>query len=225
MTTLFKRLLGWLAVLLILMPLALTLVYRFVPVPITPLMVIRLFEGESLHKDWQPAPRISKQLKMAVIAAEDNKFCRHRGFDWEAFGDVLSEAADGGRLRGGSTISMQTAKNLYLWPGRSYTRKGLEALYTPMLELLLSKERILTLYLNIAEFGPGIYGAEAAARAWFNTSAASLSRHQASLLAAVLPNPRRFSAGRPSAYVQQRAVAISRRINALGGWLDCIEPS
>ncbi|MDP5291743.1 monofunctional biosynthetic peptidoglycan transglycosylase [Oceanimonas sp. CHS3-5] len=222
MTTLFKRLLRWLAILLLLVPLALTLLYRFVPVPVTPLMVIRLFEGEPLHKDWQPASRISNQLKMAVIAAEDNKFCRHHGFDWDAFGDVLSEAAEGGRLRGGSTITMQTAKNLYLWPGRSYTRKALEALYTPMLEWLLPKERILTLYLNIAEFGPGIYGAEAAARAWFNTSAARLNRQQASLLAAVLPNPRRFSAGRPSAYVQGRAAAISRRINGLGGWLDCI---
>ncbi len=223
MTALFKRLLGWLAVLLILVPLLLTLLYRYVPVPLTPLMVIRLFEGESLHKDWQPASRISPQLKMAVIAAEDNKFCRHRGFDWDAFGDVLSEAADGGRLRGGSTITMQTAKNLYLWPGRSYTRKALEAAYTPMLEWLLPKERILALYLNIAEFGPGIYGAEAAAQAYFNTSAAQLSRHQATLLAAVLPNPRHYSAGRPSAYVQQRAAGISRRINGLGGWLGCVE--
>lgn len=221
---LLKRLLGWLAVLLLLAPLLLTLLYRFVPVPVTPLMVIRLFEGEDLHKDWQPASRISNQLKMAVIASEDNKFCRHRGFDWEAFGNVLNEAAEGGRLRGGSTITMQTAKNLYLWPGRSYTRKALEAIYTPMLELILPKDRILTLYLNIAEFGPGIYGAEAAAQAWFNTPASDLNRHQASLLAAVLPNPRRFSAGAPSSYISQRATAISRRINGLGGWLNCINP-
>lgn len=219
---LLKRLLRWLLVLLVLVPLALTLLYRFVPVPVTPLMVIRLFEGESLQKDWQPGLRISSQLKMAVIAAEDNKFCKHSGFDWDAFGDVLTEAAEGGRLRGGSTITMQTAKNLYLWPGRSYTRKALEAVYTPMLELLLPKERILTLYLNIAEFGPGIYGAEAAAQAYFNTTAASLNRRQATLLAAVLPNPRQFSAARPSAYVNQRAAAISRRINGLGGWLTCI---
>ncbi|MDV2858604.1 MULTISPECIES: monofunctional biosynthetic peptidoglycan transglycosylase [Oceanimonas] len=219
---LLKRLLRWLLVLLVLVPLALTLLYRFVPVPVTPLMVIRLFEGESLQKDWQPGPRISSQLKMAVIAAEDNKFCKHSGFDWDAFGDVLTEAAEGGRLRGGSTITMQTAKNLYLWPGRSYTRKALEAVYTPMLELLLPKERILTLYLNIAEFGPGIYGAEAAAQAYFNTPAASLNRRQATLLAAVLPNPRQFSAARPSAYVNQRAAAISRRVNGLGGWLTCI---
>lgn len=224
MTALLTRLLGWLAVLLILLPLLLTLLYRYVPVPLTPLMVIRLFEGESLHKDWQPGPRISAQLKMAVIAAEDNKFCRHRGFDWQAFADVLDEFRSEGRLRGGSTITMQTAKNLYLWPGRSYTRKALEALYTPMLELILPKERILTLYLNIAEFGPGIYGAEAAAQAYFNTSAAGLNRQQASLLAAVLPNPRQYNAARPSAYVERRAGVIRQRINQLGPWLGCIHP-
>ncbi|PSJ47743.1 monofunctional biosynthetic peptidoglycan transglycosylase [Zobellella endophytica] len=222
MIRLIKRCLLWLAALLILAPLLLTLVYRYLPVPATPLMVIRLFEGEGLSKDWQPAARIANHLKMAVIAAEDNKFCRHRGFDWQAFGDVLNEFRSDGRLRGGSTITMQTAKNLYLWPGRSYTRKALEAVYTPMLELMLPKERILTLYLNIAEFGPGIYGAEAAARAHFNTSAANLSRRQATLLAAVLPNPRQYDAGRPSAYVQRRAATIQGRISQLGPLLSCI---
>ncbi len=118
---------------------------------------------------------------------------------------------------------MQTAKNLYLWPGRSVTRKVLEAIYTPMLELILSKDRILTLYLNIAEFGPGIYGAEAAANAYFNTSAARLSRHQAALLAAVLPNPRVYHAGRPSTYVQRRATTIGQRMNQLGPLLGCVD--
>lgn len=223
MIAFLKRCVLWLLGLVILGPLLLTLVYRYVPVPVTPLMVIRLFEGESLAKDWQPSSGISRQLKMAVIASEDNKFCRHRGFDWGAFNDVFNEFRDEGRLRGGSTITMQTAKNLYLWPGRSITRKLLEAIYTPMLELILPKDRIMTLYLNIAEFGPGIYGAEAAARAYFNTSAANLSRRQAALLAAVLPNPRQYNAGRPSAYVQRRATTIGYRINQLGPLLNCIE--
>lgn len=223
MIAFLKRCVLWLLGLVILGPLLLTLVYRYVPVPVTPLMVIRLFEGESLAKDWQPSSGISRQLKMAVIASEDNKFCRHRGFDWGAFNDVFNEFRDEGRLRGGSTITMQTAKNLYLWPGRSITRKLLEAIYTPMLELILPKDRIMTLYLNIAEFGPGIYGAEAAARAYFNTSAANLSRRQAALLAAVLPNPRQYNAGRPSAYVQRRATTIGYRINQLGPLLSCIQ--
>lgn len=222
MIRLLKRGLLWLAALLILAPLLLTLAYRHVPVPATPLMLIRLIEGEGLEKDWQPATHISPHLKRAVIASEDNLFCRHKGFDWKAFGDVFNEFRNDGRLRGGSTITMQTAKNLYLWPGRSYSRKVLEALYTPMLELMLPKERILTLYLNIAEFGPGLYGAEAAARAHFNTSAADLSRRQAALLAAVLPNPRQYDAGRPSAYVQRRAATIQGRIGQLGPLLSCI---
>ena len=222
MFSFLKRCIIWLLTLLILVPLLLTLLYRFVPVPATPLMVIRLFEGEGWAKDWQPSARISNHLKTAVIAAEDNKFCQHSGFDWGAFADVFNEFKDEGKLRGGSTITMQTAKNLYLWPGRSFVRKGLEAVYTPMLELVLPKQRIMTLYLNIAEFGPGIYGAEAAAQAYFNTSAAKLSRYQAALLAAVLPNPRNYHAQQPSAYVQSRASTIQRRTQQLGPLLKCV---
>ncbi|MGO1247735.1 MAG: monofunctional biosynthetic peptidoglycan transglycosylase [Oceanisphaera sp.] len=222
MFSFLKRCFFWLLMLLILGPLLLTLVYRYVPVPATPLMVIRLFEGEGWAKHWQPAAGISHHLKASVIAAEDNKFCQHNGFDWEAFADVLGEFQHQGKLRGGSTISMQTAKNLYLWPGRSFIRKGLEAVYTPMLELILPKSRVMTLYLNIAEFGPGIYGAEAAAQAYFNTSAANLSRHQAALLAAVLPNPRVYDASQPSTYVQGRARTIQRRTHQLGTLLKCI---
>ncbi|MBO1518666.1 monofunctional biosynthetic peptidoglycan transglycosylase [Oceanisphaera pacifica] len=223
MFSFLKRCFFWLLALLILVPLLLTLIYRYVPVPATPLMVIRLFEGESWAKDWQAADNISQHLKASVIAAEDNKFCQHNGFDWAAFADVLDEFKDQGKLRGGSTISMQTAKNLYLWPSRSFIRKGLEAVYTPMLELILPKSRVMTLYLNIAEFGPGIYGAEAAAQTYFNTSAAKLSRHQAALLAAVLPNPRVYHADQPSAYVQGRARTIQRRTHQLGPLLKCIE--
>ncbi|WP_319784331.1 monofunctional biosynthetic peptidoglycan transglycosylase [Oceanisphaera sp. IT1-181] len=222
MFSFLKRLVRWLLALVIVLPLLLTLVYRFLPVPVTPLMVIRLIEGESLSKHWQPAHRIANSLKSSVIASEDNKFCQHSGFDWDAFADVASEFKNEGKLRGGSTISMQTAKNLYLWPGRSWVRKGLEAVYTPMLELMLPKERIMTLYLNIAEFGPGIYGAEAAAQAYFNTSAAQLSPYQSALLAAVLPNPRQYNAGRPSAYVQGRAATIRVRVKQLGPLLSCV---
>lgn len=221
MFSVLKRLVRWLLALVIVLPLLLTLVYRFLPVPVTPLMLIRLIEGESLSKHWQPAHRIANSLKASVIASEDNKFCQHSGFDWDAFADVASEFKNEGKLRGGSTISMQTAKNLYLWPGRSWVRKGLEAIYTPMLEFMLPKERIMTLYLNIAEFGPGIYGAEAAAQAYFNTSAAKLSPYQAALLAAVLPNPRQYNAGRPSAYVQGRAATIRLRVKQLGPLLSC----
>lgn len=222
MFSFLKRLVIWLLILMIVLPLLLTLVYRFMPVPITPLMVVRLVEGESLNKHWQPADRIADSLKASVIASEDNKFCQHNGFDWDAFADVASEFKNQGKLRGGSTISMQTAKNLYLWPSRSYVRKGLEAVYTPMLELMLPKDRIMTLYLNIAEFGPGIYGAEAAAQAYFNTSAAALSPYQSALLAAVLPNPRQYHAGRPSAYIQGRAATIRLRVKQLGPLLNCV---
>ena len=222
MFSLVKLLFRWLLVLFIVLPLLLTLLYRFLPVPVTPLMLMRLFEGENLSKQWQPANRIANSLKMSVIASEDNKFCQHSGFDWDAFADVANEFKNEGKLRGGSTISMQTAKNLYLWPGRSWVRKGLEAAYTPMLELMLPKERIMTLYLNIAEFGPGIYGAEAAAKAYFNTTAAKLSPHQSALLAAVLPNPREYNAGRPSAYIQGRAATIRVRVQQLGPLLKCV---
>lgn len=222
MFSFLKRVLRGLLAFIILVPLLLTLLYRYAPVPATPLMVIRLFEGESLNKQWQPATNIANSLKMSVIAAEDNKFCQHNGFDWGAFADVASEFKNQGKLRGGSTISMQTAKNLYLWPSRSWVRKGLEAVYTPMLELLLPKERIMTLYLNIAEFGPGIYGAEAAAQAYFKTTAAQLTPHQAALLAAVLPNPRLYHVAKPSAYVRDRANTIQKRVQQLGPLLNCV---
>ncbi|ART79229.1 monofunctional biosynthetic peptidoglycan transglycosylase [Oceanisphaera avium] len=222
MFSLIKRLVRWLLVLLIIVPLLLTLVYRFLPVPITPLMVIRLFEGEALHKTWRPSAQIAQSLKAAVIASEDNKFCQHNGFDWQAFADVAEEFKNQGKLRGGSTISMQTAKNLYLWPGRNWLRKGLEAAYTPMVELIIPKDRIMTIYLNIAEFGPGIYGAEAAAQAFFNTSASALSAHQSALLAAVLPNPRQYHADRPSGYISGRAATIRVRANQMGSLLQCV---
>ena len=150
-------LIGLLIVLLA--PSALLLVYRFLPVPITPLMVIRLLQGEGLHKAWVPLEAIAPALPYAVIAAEDNRFCEHAGFDWKELGGQIDAALAGGRARGASTITMQTAKNLFLWPGRDLVRKALEAWFTPQIELLWPKRRIIGVYLNIAEFGPGIYGA------------------------------------------------------------------
>jgi monofunctional glycosyltransferase len=216
-----RRLLVWALLIALLLPAALLVLFRFVPVPLTPLMVIRLIEGEALHKDWVPLTQIAPALRQAVVAAEDNRFCDHSGFDWTALGEVLDELRAGGRPRGASTITMQTAKNLFLWPDRSLLRKGLEAWLTPQIELLWNKRRILEVYLNIAEMGPGIYGAQAAAERYFGKSAADLGRLEASLLAAALPNPRAWSPAAPTEYMLDRASTIRRRIDQLGPMLAC----
>lgn len=185
-------------------------VFRFVPVPITPLMVIRCAEQwqndaeVTLKKDWEPMERISENLQLAVVCAEDQKFPEHHGFDVEAIEKALEHNKRGKRVRGASTISQQTAKNLFLWPSRSWLRKGLEAYFTVLIELIWPKERILEVYLNIIELGPGIYGAEAAAQEFFRKPAEKLTRSEAALLAAVLPNPLKYSAARPSPYVRSR---------------------
>jgi monofunctional glycosyltransferase len=207
---------------LLLAPPLLLLVYRFVPPPVTPLMLIRLAEGEGLHKDWQPLTKIAAALPEAAVAAEDNRFCEHWGFDWPALEGEIDSYLTGGRPRGASTITMQTAKNLFLWPARSLLRKLLEAVLTPQIALLWPKRRVIEVYLNVVEFGPGIYGAEAAARAYFGKPAAELSRREAALLAAVLPNPRTSSPARPSAYLRERAATIQTRIEQLGPMLDCV---
>jgi monofunctional biosynthetic peptidoglycan transglycosylase len=204
-------------------PPALLLAYRFLPVPLTPLMVIRLVEGEGLRKRWVSLSEVAPVLPQAVVAAEDNRFCEHAGFDWEELGGQIDALLAGARARGASTITMQTAKNLFLWPGRDFVRKALEAWLTPQVELLWPKRRIMEVYLNVVELGPGIYGVEAASRAYFGKSAAQLSAREASLLAAVLPNPRGWSAGKPSRYVAGRAATIQRRIGQLGDLLDCVE--
>ena len=206
-------------------PLVILLAYRFVPPPLTPLMVIRLFEGEGLSKDWTSLENITPSLPKLVIAAEDNTFCSHWGFDLEAYQAQLEKSLKGRTSRGASTLSMQLAKNLFLWPGRSYVRKALEIPLTLYVELVLPKRRIMELYLNVVEFGPGIYGAEAAARAHFNTSADKLSLQQAAQLAAVLPNPRRWSASKPTGYIQNRASLYRQRVDQLGpDYVACITP-
>jgi monofunctional biosynthetic peptidoglycan transglycosylase len=210
---------------LLLAPPALLVVYRFLPVPITPLMVIRLAQGEGLHKTWVPLAAIAPSLPQAVIASEDNRFCEHAGFDWQELEGQFDELLAGGHARGASTITMQTAKNLFLWPGRDLVRKALEAWLTPQIELLWPKRRIIEVYINVAEFGPGIYGAEAAAQAYFGKSAGALGAREAALLAAVLPSPRRWSPGRPTKYLQARARTIRTRIAQLGPMLDCVRPA
>lgn len=211
-------------ILLIVTPIALVIVYRVIPPPATPLMVLRLFEGEGLKKKWVPLRRISPRLVRAVIALEDTKFCEHDGVDWGSLFEALSAHFKGSRLRGASTISMQTTKNLLLWPGRDYIRKGLEVPLTFWMEMIWEKRRIIEVYLNIAEWGPGIYGAEAAAQRYFGKSASRLTAWEAARMAAVLPNPRRWSPSRPTAYIRGRAyIAIAR--NGEIGALRCTRPA
>ncbi|PWC34246.1 peptidoglycan transglycosylase [Azospirillum sp. TSO35-2] len=186
--------------------------YRFVPPPATPLMLIRAAAGSGLERDWTPLDRIAPALVDAVIASEDTGFCGHGGFDWAAIEDAFDENEEGKRLRGGSTISQQTAKNAFLWPDRSWTRKGAETWFTLLIESLWSKRRILEVYLNIVEWDDGVYGAEAAARHHFHKSAAALTRREAALLAVVLPSPRRWSPTRPGSYVARRAGVIEQRM-------------
>ena len=194
------------------------LLYKWVPVPFTPLMAIRYFEHpeEQIRHDWVPMEEINPNLQLAVVASEDQNFLNHDGFDYEAIKKAIEESKRRKRSRGASTISQQTAKNVFLWPGRSWFRKGVEVYFTFLIELFWSKERILEVYLNSIEMGKGIYGAEAAARFWFNKPAAKLSQYEAAALAAVLPNPREYRANPASAYIQGRKSWIVRQMNNLG---------
>jgi len=175
----------------------LVVIYRFLPPPITPLMVIRLVEGEGLYKDWVAYDDVSPQVFKAVIAAEDTRFCQHVGFDFKSLMDAWESNRKGRRTRGASTISMQTSKNLFLWPGGSYPRKVVEAYFTVLLELFWDKRRILEVYVNVAEFGHGVYGIEAAAQTHYKKSAKELSAAESARLAAIMPNPRLFSPQNP----------------------------
>jgi monofunctional biosynthetic peptidoglycan transglycosylase len=217
------RTLAGLAVLVFLAgPPAIILVFRFLPPPVTPLMLIRLTEGYARHQQWVSYERISPALTDAVIASEDNLFCEETlGFDFKALRDQFEAWSDGERPRGASTITTQTAKNLLLWPGRDPVRKLVEAWLTPQFALLWPKHRVLEMYLNIVEFGPGIYGAEAAARSFFGKPAAQLSLREAALLASVLPLPLEWSAASPSIHVRQRASVIEQRVPQIRPLLAC----
>lgn len=192
--------------------------YRFLPVYLTPLMVIRCFqqvgEGESikLHHHWVSLDRISPHLPVAVMASEDQRFLLHHGFDYDAIEKAAKHNMKGGKKHGASTISQQTAKNVFLWPGRSWTRKGFEVYFTALIELMWSKQRIMEVYLNSIEMGDGIYGADACAEYHFNKTAADLSRADCALIAATLPNPRKFSSKYPSAYMRLRQRQIERNM-------------
>jgi monofunctional glycosyltransferase len=176
-----------------------------------------------VHHRWVEAAAIPPHLRLAVVAAEDQRFPHHRGFDVDAMADAWAEFRGGGRRRGASTISQQLAKNLFLWPGGGYARKGIEAGYTVLIETLWPKGRILEVYLNVAEFGPGVYGVGAAAEHFFGKPVQRLSRREAALLAAVLPSPRRMSPAQPSAQVLRRADWIQVQMRQLGdAWLDGI---
>ena len=199
-------------------------VLRFVDPPFSAFMLGRqmdaLAEGDWSFRvayDWRDLERISPNLPVAMVAAEDQNFASHRGFDFKAIEKARANNAKGRKVRGASTVSQQVAKNLFLWQGRSWLRKGLEAWYTLLIELMWPKHRILEVYVNVAEFGDGIYGAQAAARSYWRKDAARLSAAESARLAAVLPSPRRYSASRPGPYVQRRAGWIQRQMRQLGG--------
>ena len=201
---------------------------RFVDPPFSSFMAIRQLQawaegdaGFRLAYDWRDLDRMAPSLPLALIAAEDQNFARHSGFDLEAIEQARRRNERGGRLRGGSTISQQLAKNLFLWQGTSapsrWLRKGIETWYTMLIELLWPKRRILEVYANVAEFGDGVYGAQAAARSFFRRDASALTAAQSARLAAVLPSPKRYSAANPGPYVQRRARAIERNMRQIGG--------
>jgi monofunctional biosynthetic peptidoglycan transglycosylase len=207
---------------------ALTLVvivaFRWIDPPFTTFMLsdrigalVSREEGYDFSHDWVDWPQISKYAAVAVIASEDQQFPWHRGFDFKQIDKALADRERGRRVRGASTISQQVAKNLFLWRGQSWFRKGLEAGITVLIETCWSKQRILEVYLNVAEFGRGTYGVQAASRRFFHKDAAQLNRSEAALLAAVLPAPTRFKVDAPSRYVRKRQAFIERQMNALGG--------
>jgi monofunctional biosynthetic peptidoglycan transglycosylase len=196
--------------------------FKFVPVPFTPLMVIRVIENKVAGKeiyfshDWEPLENISVNLQKAVIASEDGTFLKHSGFDFTAMQKAYKSNARGRKIKGGSTISQQTAKNVFLWQGRSYLRKGLEAYFTVLIETIWGKKRIMEVYLNSIEMGDGVYGAQAAAEHWYRKDAANLTLKQAAGIAAILPNPRKYSATSSSSYINNRKSKIVRIMRHVG---------
>jgi len=228
----FRRLFFKLVLLFFGSTIGITLLYSFLPVPITPLMVERFFQQAGdptrdvqFKKDWISFKEISPQLQLAVVCAEDQEFLEHSGFDFEAIEKAYKHNQKSKRKRGASTISQQTAKNVFLWPARSWMRKGLEVYFTFLIEVIWSKERIMTVYLNVIEFGDGIYGAEAASQHFYGVSAKSLNRDQAAMFAAVLPSPLRYSVKNPQANVRERQRWIMSQMRMWGGRIDYEEPN
>lgn len=218
----FRNLILKITLLFFLSTIAVVFFYRFVPVYMTPLMVIRSIESAFDDKNdklvgvdhtWVSIEDIAPSVQKAVLKAEDYKFFDHHGFDWDAIEKAMKYNETHKRKKGASTISQQTAKNVFLWPKRDWIRKGLEAYYTVLIEFFWPKERIMEVYLNVIELGPGVYGVEAASNKYFKKSAKNLNPAQASLIAAVLPNPRKFRIDRPSAYVTGRQYRILNRVS------------
>lgn len=207
-------------------PLIAVIVFKWVPVPATPLMVIRSYEQWQEGKpvvwkhEWVSLDDISDHLELAVVCSEDQNFLKHHGFDMKAIEKAMEHNKKSKRIRGASTISQQTAKNVFLWPGRGWVRKGLETYVTFLIELIWSKERIMEVYLNSIEMGNGIYGSEAASRFWFKKSAIKLNKNEAAAIASILPNPRKYRASPASAYIERRKIWVVRQMGFHGRKLD-----
>jgi monofunctional glycosyltransferase len=202
------------------------ILFRWVLVPATPLMLIRCAEqkmdGKKMHLEhnWVPIEEISPKLQLAVVCSEDQNYLKHFGFDWGAIEKAMKESEEGKRQRGASTITQQTAKNVFLWPGRSYIRKAFEVWFTLLIEVFWSKERIMEVYLNSIEMGDGVYGAEAASQHWFKKKASKLTKDEAAAIASVLPNPLKYRANPPSTYIAKRKEWIKQQMNYWGNKLD-----
>jgi monofunctional biosynthetic peptidoglycan transglycosylase len=227
-----RGLLGRLFLLLVLVvvviPVALVAAYRFIPPPVTSLMLIRMVQGHGMDYRWRGLNDMSPALAQAAIASEDARFCLHHGFDFNAMEKAFAHNEKRpGKIRGGSTISQQTAKNVFLWPGRSYVRKGLEAYFTVLIETLWGKRRIMEVYLNVVEMGPGVYGAEAASVRDFHHSARRLSTSEAAHLVAILPSPLKYKAVGSGPYVQRRAGRVAGQVGVIrnDGLAACIRPA
>ena len=220
---LWLRRLVLLGLLIALLPLVLTVVYVIPQMrPVSTLMLADLVTGRGYQRQWLPIDQVAPVLRAGVIMSEDGQFCSHHGIDFAGLKTVIDKTMDGRTTRGASTIPMQAAKNLYLWPGRSFVRKALEAPLALWLDAVLPKKRLLEIYLNIVEWGPGIYGAEAAAQHHFGRSARELTRRQAALLAVALPNPIARNPAKPSAVLNRLAALIERRIAQSGDHVDCV---
>lgn len=217
-----KKLLKWtgrIILFLFIFSIAITVLYRWVNPPITPLMLIRkVSDGASIKKEWVDIKNISPTLIASAIAAEDNRFLGHRGLDMGAIEKAIDERKTGKRKRGASTISQQTAKNVFLWPQQSWVRKGFEVYFTALIEVFWSKERIMEVYLNVIEMGNGIYGCEAASQSYFKKSAKKLTAREAALITACYPNPRKWNPSKPTPYIENRAtkiIALTKKIGKI----------
>src|SRR5678816_4534322 len=213
------RIIGWIVKLVVaffIISILWVIAYRFVPPPITATMLGDVFAGRGLTKDWMPIGQVDRDMVRSVIAAEDSKFCSHNGFDIEAIEDAMKRNASGGRIRGGSTISQQTAKNVFLWQGGGYARKGVEAYFTFLIEHIWGKRRIMEVYLNVAESGIGTYGANAGSERYFGHDASAMSPTEAARIAAVLPLPKKRGAVAPKGFTRRYGNTIAARIGVVG---------